>query len=181
MSPSLLQQRCDLASLILACILMLAALWLHLLSALFAGMIAFLLIHSLAKGLSRFVTTQQGKWIAVSLSSTLVIASLSGVTVLGLSLLKSEHGLSALFEQLAHIIEQAGSQLPASISQALPSGSEAVRQWLVDWLHSHATDMQNLGKEAGALIAHILVGMVIGALLAFQDTADTPPPQALAE
>lgn len=176
MSPSLLQQRCDLASLILACILMLAALWLHLLSALFAGMIAFLLIHSL----SRFVTTQQGKWIAVSLISTLVIASLSGVTVLGLSLLKSEHGLSALFEQLAHIIEQAGSQLPASISQALPSGSEALRQWLVDWLHTHAADMQNLGKEAGTFLAHVLVGMVIGSLLAFHTVPDKQPLQPLA-
>lgn len=181
MSATLLQQRCDLASLALAFILMLAALCLHLLSALFAGMIAFLLIHSLAKLLSRIVSTQQGKWIAVSLISTVVIASLSGIILLGLSLLKSEHGLSALFEQLAHIIEQAGSQLPSSISQALPTGSEALRQWLVDWLHSHAADMQNLGKEAGAFIAHILVGMVIGALLAFHDTADTPPPQALAE
>lgn len=177
MSSFLLQRRCDQASLALLAIMMLAALWLHLLSALFAGMIAFLLIHTLAGLLSRFVSTRQGKWIAVTLISTLVIASLSGVTVLGLSLLKSEHGLSALFEQLAHIIEQAGSQLPASISQALPSGSEAVRQWLVDWLHTHAADMQNLGKEAGTFLAHVLVGMIIGSLLAFQETTtDTPQP-----
>lgn len=173
MSPNLLQQRCELASLAVLVLLMLAALWLHLLSALFAGMIAFLLIHTLAGLLSRFVSTQQGKWIAVSLISTLVIASLSGVTLLSLSLLKSEHGLSALFEQLAHIIEQAGSQLPASLSQTLPSGSDALRQWLVDWLHAHASDMQNLGKEAGTFLAHVLVGMIIGSLLAFQTVSDT--------
>lgn len=180
MSPSPLQQRCDLASFVLAALLMLAALWLHLLSALFAGMIAFLLIHSLTNGLSRFVSTRKGKWIAVSLISTAVIASISTTILLGLSLLKSPHGLSALFEQLASILEQAGSQLPPSLSQALPAGSDALRQWLVDWLHAHASDMQNLGKEAGAFIAHVLVGMVIGSLLAFQNVPDSLPLQPLA-
>ena len=176
-----LLQRCDQASLVIAATLLLASLWLHLLPALFAGMVAFLLIHYLAGLLARHVSNAKGKLIAVSLITLLVLTLLGGSTLLVITLLKSDAGLSALFDKLASIINDAGKTLPAMVSSALPSGSAALQQWLVAWLRSHSAEMQSVGKEAGVALAHILVGLVIGSLLAFHDNNAAQPSGPLAQ
>lgn len=41
---------------------------------------------------------------------------------------------------------------------------------LSDWLHEHALEARNIGAEIGRTTAHLLVGMIVGALIAIRDT-----------
>jgi predicted PurR-regulated permease PerM len=39
----------------------------------------------------------------------------------------------------------------------------------VDWLRQHAAELRAIGKEAGRALAHVLVGMIIGAMIATRE------------
>jgi len=55
--------------------------------------------------------------------------------------------------------------------------------WLAgygDWLRDHAAELQTLGKEAGHAFAHILIGMVIGAMAALREACAAADPAPLA-
>ena len=45
---------------------------------------------------------------------------------------------------------------------------------LVDWLREHAAEAKLIGTEAGRTVVHLLIGMIIGAMIALHDTASQP-------
>ncbi|MEO0319131.1 MAG: hypothetical protein RL404_2808, partial [Pseudomonadota bacterium] len=52
----------------------------------------------------------------------------------------------------------------------LPDNAEALQQTLTEWMRQHAAQATHLGQQTGRLIAHLLIGMVIGAMAALYDT-----------
>jgi predicted PurR-regulated permease PerM len=62
----------------------------------------------------------------------------------------------------------------------VPAGTEAIRASFTSWLRAHAVQAQSIGQEAGRTVAHLLVGMVIGAMAALYDTTTTPNYKPLA-
>ena len=68
---------------------------------------------------------------------------------------------------------------------SLVAGSEAVGDRASEWLRAHAAELQQFGRETGRLLAHLLAGLVIGALIslreAYAQDAHGPLAGALAE
>lgn len=170
----------ELPALIIAAVLLLGALSLHLLPALFAGMLAFLLIHVLSERINHHFVSARGKPIALGLITLLVMALLGGMAFGVVHLLKADAGMAGLFQKMASILDDASSALPADIASSLPSGADAVRDWLSHWLRSHASEMQLAGKTVALALTHVLIGMVIGSLLAFHEVSASTPPKPLA-
>ncbi|HMK44921.1 MAG TPA: AI-2E family transporter [Dissulfurispiraceae bacterium] len=175
------------ASFVLTASALTAILYFHLLPALLGGLLVHELIHVVAQRLKiGQMSGRRAKLIATAMLATAAIL-LVGVSIWATAahLHGGADSLPALLKKLAEIIEDSKSLLPAWMTQALPQDAEGGREWIADWLRNHASEIQSVGKEAGKLSVHLFIGMIIGALIALQETrkvADLAPlGSALAE
>jgi predicted PurR-regulated permease PerM len=158
----------------------------HLLPALIAGLLVYELARSLSPLFARHLSTGRAKGMAVLLVVLFVVGAIA-VAVLGiLAFMRSEGGsLSALLAKMAEILEDSRSVLPAWLGDFLPSSAESIRDDATRWLREHAADLQLLGKQTGHMLAHLLIGMIIGGLIslcqASKNTRYGPLAEALAE
>lgn len=149
---------------------------LHLLSALLAGLLVYSLINALAPGLQRHLPGTRAHWAVVAALAAMVVGLLIFAIFATVALLNSERGNpTALFERLMPLIDRARTQLPAIVTQNLPGNSEEIRATAVNWLREHAAQLQLAGKQAVRVIVQLLIGMVLGAMLALHRTRAQPP------
>jgi predicted PurR-regulated permease PerM len=108
----------------------------------------------------------------------LAVILLLSLAVLGIvTFVRSETGsLSTLLQQMADSIDSWRTALPAGVAEYLPEDVDALQKIAVAWLRAHAGALQHAGAEAGRTLAHILIGLVLGALVALHDVQ---PPEAL--
>lgn len=171
-------ERADLMAWGGAVVVLLLVLYLKLLPALLAALLVFELVNVLTprfrlRGLSR----ETPRVLAVALIATAVIAGLVAA-VLGVASFFRGSGdsLPALLRAMAQIVEDSRDSLPAWLMAYLPADAEALRSAVVNWLRSHSSLVQVAGTELGRGLAHVLIGMVIGALLSFQLVGTVPQP-----
>ncbi len=167
--PSILPLRLAQASYLLAAVSLWLVLELRLLPVLIAGLLVYALVNALAPSLQRHLPGTRAHWLVVALFAVIVVGLLTLAIAGGLAYLGSEHGNPAqLFERLTPVVERARAQLPAIIVDHLPDNSEQVRVAVMNWLREHAAQLQLAGKNAARVIVHLLIGMVLGAMLALQ-------------
>jgi predicted PurR-regulated permease PerM len=163
-------QKFDTATYVLIAVLMWLVLKVQLLPALLAGLLVYELIHVIAPLIARRLPGKYAKWLAVVLLATLVIGLLVAIGMSIITLIRSDTGgLTMLFDQLAKIIEDSRQVLPVWLNDRLPDDAITLQHTVIEWLRAHSADWQLLGKEAGHHLAHILIGMVIGAMVALHD------------
>ncbi len=143
-----------------------------LLVALFSGLLLYSLVRLLVPRIERRFSNQQSRMIAVVFLSVLIILTISlgiwGIVVF----LRSDSGnLQSLLQRLAELLESSRQQLPLWASTYLPEDIEALKRILTTTLRDHASEAKLLGQEAGHLIVHLLLGMVIGSMVALQDVS----------
>lgn len=178
--------RADLVSWGVAAAALLLILQLHLLPALLAGLLVHALVFVLASAFGiRALGSTRAKLVAVALITALVVGLLTVAGGAIAALLR--HGsdsLPALLHKLSEIIGASRGQLPDWLMQYLPADAEALRVALADWLHNHTGMLPIAGRELARMLAHLLIGMVAGALLALRTpaltTAQGPVTQAIA-
>ncbi|MGE5471762.1 MAG: AI-2E family transporter [Bacteroidota bacterium] len=182
MDDKLIRQT-QIASWLLAGLGLLAVMLLHLLPALLAGLLVFELVHLLAPQLQRRLASERARLVALFLLATLVVGATTAGVVGTVAFFKSDAGnISFLFGKMAQILEDARASLPAWIIQALPDSADGLQTTSIEWLREHATELRTIGKEAGLTLAHILIGMIIGAMISIQEAHErrTPGPLGLA-
>src|SRR3712207_9454386 len=77
---------------------------------------------------------------------------------------------STLFPYTTLFRSSSRAQLPAWLRAHVPTGVDALREMLTHWMREHAMEARVVGEVAGRIIAHVLIGMVIGAMAALYDT-----------
>lgn len=162
-----------------------AALWLilhqGLLAALLSGLLVYSLVQLLAPKLGRKLVGQRAQVVAVALLSTVIVAALIAAIWGAIAFFRSDAGsLPVLMKKMADILEASRSQIPAWLAAYVPVDAEALRVVVVNWLHQHAIEARTMGGMAGRIFAHILIGMIIGAMAALYDTTSTPAYRPLA-
>lgn len=159
---------------------LLAVLPLKLLPALLAGLLVYALVDLLVP--SRHApAAERPRLLAVTLIATVVIALviLAGLGVASL-LRHSGETMPALIQRMAEIIEHSRERLPTWLLVYVPADTEELRRALVSWLRAHADTFQVAGAGLGRALAHILIGMVVGALVALQRSATVSRPLSAA-
>lgn len=160
----------DIAAWIIMLFAMLFVLHVHLLPAVLAGLLVFELVHIISPYIARRLPGKGAKIVAVALLAMLIIGLLTLMGMGLVALLRSDSGgLTMLIAQMAEIIADSRKILPEWIDAHLPADAVALQQAVTNWLRSHAQDIQFLGKEAGRHIAHMLIAMVIGGMLALRE------------
>jgi len=147
---------------------------LHLLPALLSGLLVYELIHLSAPLLrvSR-LSDNRAKLVVVALLAFFIISLLIILVWWGIHFFRSDTvSLPALLQRMADIIEKTRAQLPEWVTQSLPGDADGLRNAAAQWLREHSNALQSAGKNAGRTLAHLLVGMVLGAIIAVK--AATP-------
>lgn len=163
----------SIASYILAATALILVIKKGLLGALLAGLLVYSLVHSLSPFLESRLTGKGGKMLAVAALSIIIITLLSLGIWGSVVFFRSEAGTpEALLHKMAVMIDTSRDQLPAWIRGRLPAGVEALREMISAWLHEHAVEARKIGEETGRVIARLLIGMIIGAMVALHDTMD---------
>ena len=162
--------RYDIAAWLLFGIGLVWLLLVDLLPSLLAGMLIFALVDALVP-LLRAADTQHDtpRLLAVTLIATIVIAGTSAAILSLVSFMRNGgDNLPALIQRMAEIIEHSRASLPVWVLQYVPEDTEQLRQALVVWLRNHAEVFQVASTGVGRALAHIVIGMVIGALLSLE-------------
>lgn len=167
--------RIQLASYVLAAAALVLVLVLKLVPALFAGLLVFSAINLLAPPLQRHLPGTGAHWFVVAVLAT-VVAGLVALGIAATIAWLGREGINptSLLERAISLIEAARAQLPPSIVQYLPPDEAAIRAALIEWMREHAAQLQLAGQQAGRVLVQLVVGIVLGAMLALH--ANRPPP-----
>ena len=164
----------EIAAWILTGITLLLVLRLHLLPALLAGFLVYELVHLMAPllQLQRRLSGERSRLLAVLVLATLVVALLIAAILGVVAFFRSDAGsLSALFEKMAEIVEGTRDAFPPWVTESLPTAPDKLREALSRWLREHTPQLKLAGTEAGRAFAHILAGMIIGAIVSLREAS----------
>lgn len=160
----------EYAAWILAVFGILFILLFRLLPALIAGLLICELVHALYPLFVRQLPTHRAKGIALSLIVLIVIGAVTATIVGLIFFMKSEGGsLSTLLTKMAEIMSNSRAQLPQWLADYLPNSTAGISEKISEWLREHASEFQRIGKETGHSLAHVLIGMIIGAMVSLRE------------
>lgn len=148
--------------------------FLHLVPALFAGMLVFVVVRSTTPFLPKQFSGRKANLLATVLLAVMVIGTAAtGVAWLVSALHGNSDGLGALWAKIAQTIEGANAILPQGVVDEMPTSADDVKTGVVHWLRDHSPELRVFGKESGIVFAHVLVGMIIGAMCAVHEITAT--------
>ena len=175
--------RCERASEILAGIAILFVLLFHLVPALFAGFLAHMLLHGVARRLKGGrVSHGVSRALAASLLGLVAGGVVVGAAILLHGFVRGRFGdlpglLATGSETLKHLVSSL-----EGLGIALPTASGDDEASKASWISTHSAELRHAGILGLRGLVHALVGAVLGVLVFFRapDRFETPLAAALA-
>lgn len=165
--------RSDLITWGIAAAMLFLVLALKLLPALLAGLLVHELVFILASlfGL-RALGNARAKIVAVLLISIFVISLFTmGIATIMSFLRNGDESLPVLLNKLAEILDASRHRLPGWLEHYVPADTNELRATATAWLREHAGMLPSAGRSLMITLAQMLIGMVIGGLLAVRSTS----------
>jgi predicted PurR-regulated permease PerM len=160
----------QLAAWIFAGIGLMLVLHLHLVPTLLAGLLVFELVHIIVPVLQPHLSSERARLLAVVVLAAVIVSVITAAILGSLTFFRSEAGsVPALLQKVADILEDTRRTLPQWLVAYLPAGTEALRTSVTHWLREHAAELRMFGTEAGRAFAHVLIGMIIGAIVSLRE------------
>jgi predicted PurR-regulated permease PerM len=103
------------------------------------------------------------------------------VVVGSIAFFRKAGGVDALLQKMAEIIESSRARLPPGLVEQLPADVDELKEMVVAWLHAHAAGLEHGGAEVGRALAHALVGIAVGAMVALHEVQSHDAPGPLAQ
>ncbi|QWT19236.1 AI-2E family transporter [Bacillus sp. NP157] len=171
-----------LASYVLAALALWGVLMLHLVSALLAGLLVYEVVEGMTPFIRRAIPGERARLIAVGVVTVVVVGAIVLLVVATLEFYRHDLGdPQALWDdKLLPLLTKAHEQLPAWITTHLPDSFADFRSQGMGWAHEHAGDLQLVGTTAARVFAHILIGLVLGAIVAVSHGSGGRPSRPLA-
>ena len=159
--------RYAIAAWIAAAVLLYLAIHLRLLPALLSGLLVYELVHVIAL---RVTARTGGKVAAVGLIATVIVGLLAAAMFGIAALVQADAGtIPRLLQKMAEIVESSRGKLPSWILDYIPGDPAQINTAVVAWLRDHATELRSVGGEAGHMVLHIFIGMIIGAMISLRE------------
>jgi predicted PurR-regulated permease PerM len=175
LKPSVPLGKITLASYVLAASALLTVLIKGLLVALLSGLLVYSLVHLIAPRLGSRISSRRARIIAIAALGTLIVALLSAAISGAIIFFQSDAGsVHRLMRHIADMLESSRDQIPAWMKNHLPENVDQMRLMVSDWLRTHSLEAKAMGEQAGRVALHLLLGMIIGALVALHDSTSEP-------
>jgi predicted PurR-regulated permease PerM len=160
------------AGYLLAAAALIAVIVLRLLPALLAALLVYELVRTMTPLLGRRISGDRARVVVVAVLGAAVVGLLISLILGIISFFRSELGNPELLwqEQLMPLVEKARQQLPAVLVNNLPDSVDDLRIGVVELAHKHAVTLQLAGREAARIFVHIIIGLVLGAIVALSRT-----------
>ena len=143
---------------------------LHLLPALFAGLLVHELVHMAAPKMFGVDHPGRAKLVALTLLLTVIVLVVGGAIIATVLFLRSDAGsLGVLLEKMAEILDKARETLPAAMQEWIPVDASDLKDQIVAWLRGHAKEIQTVSGEVGHGLVYALIGSVIGAMVSLRE------------
>jgi predicted PurR-regulated permease PerM len=170
------------ATYILAALALWGVLMLHLVSALLAGLLVYEVVEALTPLIRRVIPGERARLIAVGVVTVIVVGAIVLLVFAALSFYRRDIGdPQQLWDaKLVPLLDKAHEQLPAWLTSRLPDSLNDFRTQGMGWAHEHAGDLKLVGTTAARVTAHILIGLVLGAIVAVSHGAGGRPAKPLA-
>ncbi|MFT4437156.1 AI-2E family transporter [Caballeronia sp. 15715] len=140
---------------------------LQLLGALLAGMLVYQLVHMIAPLIEKTMTSGRARWVAVVIVAAVIVGGLAGGTVLLIDHFQRDvPSVQKLLDQLMKLTSHARLQVPDWIANYLPVDAEQMKDKAAELMQTHAAMLQQGGKDAARGFGHVLIGMIVGAIIA---------------
>jgi predicted PurR-regulated permease PerM len=179
--PTFSPRHVVLASLILVFGGLLMVLPLKLLPSLLAGLLVYELVDMMTPQLQRLIAGERARWVAVALLGTLIVSVLTLIFAGVISFILHEaENPGASLDKFMVVVDRARGQLPPFIDSYLPASAAEFQVSLGAWLQKHIGELQMLGKGAAHMFVTLLIGMVLGAIIALQRVVDVTKRKPLA-
>jgi predicted PurR-regulated permease PerM len=154
---------------------------LRLLPSLLAGLLVFELVNMLTPQLQRLIEGRRARWLAVALLGTLVVSVLTLLFAGAISFLLHEaENPGASLDKFMTVVDKARGQLPPFLDSYLPSSAAEFQTAIGAWASKHLSELQLVGKDAAHMFVTLLIGMVLGAIIALQRIPDLTKRKPLA-
>ena len=160
------------AAWVIAALVLIFILWRHLLPALLAGLLIHELVYMLAPYIMQFarIKRRPAKMAVVAFLTVVVMTLVALLLITIIHFFSSgQENLPGLLNKMAEIIETSRSSMPLWVAEYIPADIDDLKEQIVEWLHSHAGEIQAITKETGRVVLHILIGMIIGAMVALYE------------
>lgn len=155
---------------------------LKLLPCMIAGLLVYEVIDSITKPLQRHIEGRTARILAVSILSIIIITGLTiAFTSIFSFLMHEANHPEQLLKKMLTIIEKARNQLPASIDKYLPATAEDIQRNISQFIMGHLAELRTFGKGAAHMFVTVLIGMVLGAIIALHPTPAPNTMRPLAE
>lgn len=163
------------ASYVLTAAALLLVIDIHLLPALLAGLLVFELVQAMVPLLGRRISGDRARVVVVAVLGAVVVGLLILLILGAISLFHNEIGNPQMLwqEQLMPLVEKARQQLPAVFVNNLPDSVDDLRVGAIELARKHAGTLQLAGKGAVRVFVHIIIGLVLGAIVALSRTRPT--------
>ena len=160
------------ASYLLTAAALLLVVEIHLLPALLAGLLVFELVQAMVPLLGRRISGDRARVVVVAVLGAVVVGLLILLILGAISLFHSEIGNPQLLwqQQLMPLVEKARQQLPPILVNNLPDSVDDLRVGAIELARKHAVTLQLAGKGAVRVFVHIIIGLVLGAIVALSRT-----------
>jgi predicted PurR-regulated permease PerM len=172
----------QIASALLMGIVLLCVIKFQLVAALFAGLLVFQIVHLLADAVRvPRVDNRYVKLASVAVLATLVVTILvlAGVGI-AVFLRRGPENLATLLTQLAAVVDDLRRILPAGVVAYLPPDADSAKREIAQWFREHAVQLRTIGADTLRVIVHILIGFIIGTMIALHEVASHARPTPLA-
>ena len=178
--------RIDFLTQVLVALALLAALVLGLLPALLAGLLVYHIVEFGAQVFERSGLPRRAGRLLLVLFVTLFVIMVCTFGIIGFAsqVTDGPESFTLLMSRMADVIDTGRSYLPLWVQPHVPANIEEWQVAVADWLRGNANSLSLFGQEIGMLLAHVVLGIIIGAMVALNpgfQTINGPFSQALHE
>ncbi len=171
---------------IAAWLLMLLGMWLALklglVVTLLSGLLVFQLTHVLASTVEGRLPPGRARAIAVIVLSAVIIGVLVLAGIGVVSFFRNETGgPDVLLARLMDILNTSRHQVPALLQPYIPEDLTALRAAVNEWAAEHQRQLGIAGTSVVQVGVRVLIGMVLGAMIALYDEVPLPQMGPLAQ
>jgi predicted PurR-regulated permease PerM len=137
-------------------------------AAFLGGFLVFELVHVIAPRIPLAQGRKGAAWAVALLAGVIVVVLAAAIFAL-VAFLRSEGSLGAVIQRVADVMDAARGKLPDWIVASMPTEPGALKDMIVHWMREHGAELRGVGGEVGRLVAHLLIGMVIGGMVSLRE------------
>ncbi len=153
---------------ILSLMALIAVILLGLLPALLAGLLIYHIVEFGARIMERSGVPRLVGRVVLTIFVALFVAGAFALTTIGFAsqITDGPESFSLLMGRMADVVDTGRTYLPIWAQPHLPANIEEWQIAASEWLRENARHLSVFGQEVGIFLAHIIIGMIIGAMVA---------------